>query len=344
MTDPAMPLGLAEAADRRWGAPLAIWRDLAWRGRRPVAVLERLEGGTPTGETEAFPLHPGISVGAQALPEGEPGAGRWCAGHSRGRLDEDGTARFHTVPCPLHRRISRGQQCTECERLDEFRGIHRIHRGGPVTEAARAYALRPHWLYVATFPDGTSKVGTAHERSQSSRLDQQAVAAADYVALAEDGLEVRELEDAVTQVLGLTQAKRVEAKYRAWTAPLPGKDLAQIHDRTVHEAREYLASLDDPLAVDPPRHRESRERWAPSLTMHRAYEALRVEDPRPLVPVQDFGTVPEAFWVSGAVGPFLTAHRGDPDHALLLNTAALKHRTVRLVDEVVARAEQDALF
>ena len=48
----------------------------------------------------------------------------------------------------------------------------------------RAYAATPHRLYIATFPDGTSKVGTSSQASTPRRLDEQAPAIATYIAQA----------------------------------------------------------------------------------------------------------------------------------------------------------------
>lgn len=327
-----------------------VWRDLGWRVRKdarrdPVMVLEPVLDGGPAGSSVDVPVAPGALLGLVVAAGPQPGAGRWCAGFARAVLEEAGPARFMGVPCPERTSIRRGQQCASCAARDEFRAVHRVHRGGRLSPAAAAYSDAPHWLYVATFPDGSAKVGTAHQRSKVRRLDQQAVAAATYVALAPDGAVVRELEDAVTQVLGLPQAKRVSSKYAAWCDPLPGAVLAQLHADAVQQIQEYVRSLEDPLAWEPVRHEVLEEHWRPALPMHRAYEALAARSPRPLAAAEGFGQAAEGHWLIGAVGPFLTAHAGNPDAAVLLNTAPLKNCGVLLTqDPPVQRAAQASLF
>ena len=107
----------------------------------------------------------------------------------------------------------------------------------------RAYAQQPHRLYIATFPDGSSKVGTSSQRSTPRRLDEQAVATATYIAQAPDGLLIREAEDAVTRIANIPQVKQVASKYRAWTEPLPGAQLRAAHQNTVERAHEALTGI-----------------------------------------------------------------------------------------------------
>ena len=76
----------------------------------------------------------------------------------------------------------------------------------------RAYAMLEHRLYIATFPDGTHKVGTSSLHSTPRRLDEQAVATATYIALAPDGLAIRRAEDAVTALAKIPQVKQVASK------------------------------------------------------------------------------------------------------------------------------------
>lgn len=222
------------------GAPV-VWRDLSWRERKPVVAVEPVEDGVPCGTVLRTRLDLGDAPLVRALPVPDRVEPRWCAGFAHAEVDEQGTARFRTVACPKHQRIRSGQQCGLCRHLDRFRPLHRVHRGARLTDAALAYVSRPHWLYIATFPDASSKVGTAHERSQVTRLDQQAAARATWIALAPDGILVRRLEDAVGSELGLTQFKQVRTKHRAWAAPRPAEELDAAHDSAVRAARRLLA-------------------------------------------------------------------------------------------------------
>ena len=200
-----------------------------------------VEDGVPCGTVLRTLLDLGDAPLVRALPVPDGVEPRWCAGFAHAEVDEQGTARFRTVACPKRQRIRSGQQCGLCRHLDRFRPLHRVHRGARLTDAALAYVSRPHWLYIATFPDAASKVGTAHERSQVTRLDQQAAARATWIALAPDGILVRRLEDAVGSEQGLTQFKQVRTKHRAWAAPRPAEELDAAHDSAVRAARRLLA-------------------------------------------------------------------------------------------------------
>lgn len=318
-----------------------IWRDLSWPERQPVVRVEPYVDNSPSGEIVSIPLPPGSVLNIRLLAEDEDNAGLWCSGFAHGEFDVDARPSFRTVPCPQGNRITKGQQCRLCMHLDKFRPIHRAHRGAELSEVARAYIGRPHWLYVATFPDGTSKVGTAHERSKVTRLDQQAVARASYVALADDGLEVRRLEDAVTQTVKLTQLKRVSAKYKAWLNPEDPEELTRIHDQIAATVREELSAWDDSS------YRVVTERWTPGGAMLRAYEQLGTTQSRPLQGYEAWTSAPRRFLVDSGTGPFLSGcAENDPDTAgWLLNTAVLKNRmcAVFLGDDGPV-SFQDSLF
>lgn len=77
---------------------------------------------------------------------------------------------------------------------------------------------QPHWLYLATFADGTTKVGTTAGPRKRSRLAEQGALFATYLAASPDGRRVRFLEDALTSRLGLTQTVRA---VRALLTQLP---------------------------------------------------------------------------------------------------------------------------
>ena len=212
----------------------------------------------------------------------------------------------------------------------------------------RAYAMLEHRLYIATFPDGTHKVGTSSLHSTPRRLDEQAVATATYIALAPDGLAIRRAEDAVTALAKIPQVKQVASKYRAWTNPLPGAQLRTAHQEVVARAREALAELarTDPevplTALDEP--------WIPSLAMNRPYVALRAQSPELLAPCDsglgDPGLESWAagFFCTGAAGQFLSAHTGDADAAFLVNTAEWRNVLVEPAQEFTRVRVQGSLF
>ena len=369
------------AAGDSAGAPqLLIWRQIRWSNRRPLIEVEPVvPGGVPEGvhnrasqaEGESTPnqerspaqrgvpsgvriqisLTPGAYLGLRIPRDSEGELYRYCAGYTTGTSNDAApeSAGIRRVPCPEGTRIQRGQQCPRCTARDEFTALHRAHLyPGTLTESMRAYAMLEHRLYIATFPDGTHKVGTSSLHSTPRRLDEQAVATATYIALAPDGLAIRRAEDAVTALAKIPQVKQVASKYRAWTNPLPGAQLRTAHQEAVARAREALAELartelEVPLtALDEP--------WIPSLAMNRPYAALRAQSPEPLAPCDpglgDSGTESGAagFFCTGAAGQFLSAHTGDADAAFLVNTAAWRNVLVEPAQEFTRVRVQGSLF
>ena len=374
------------AAGDSAGAPqLLIWRQIRWSNRRPLIEVEPVvPGGVPEGvhnrasqaEGESTPnqerspaqrgvpsgvriqisLTPGAYLGLRIPRDSEGELSRYCAGYTTGTSNDAApeSAGIRRVPCPEGTRIQRGQQCPRCTARDEFTALHSAHLyPGTLTESMRAYAMLEHRLYIATFPDGTHKVGTSSLHSTPRRLDEQAVATATYIALAPDGLAIRRAEDAVTALAKIPQVKQVASKYRAWTNPLPGAQLRVAHQEAVARAREALAELSrtDPevplTALDEP--------WIPSLAMNRPYAALRAQSPEPLAPCDSglgdpglggSGTESGAagFFCTGAAGQFLSAHTGDADAAFLVNTAAWRNVLVEPAQEFTRVGVQGSLF
>ena len=324
----------------------------------PIQESVPAQLGVPSGVRIQIPLTPGAYLGLRIPRDSEGELYRYCAGYTTGvsgdaapdaaseSTSESGGvfAGIHRIPCPEGTRIQRGQQCPRCTARDEFTALHSAHLyPGTLTESMRAYAMLEHRLYIATFPDGTHKVGTSSLHSTPRRLDEQAVATATYIALAPDGLAIRRAEDAVTALAKIPQVKQMASKYRAWTNPLPGAQLRAAHQEAVARAREALAELartepEAPLtALDEP--------WIPSLAMNRPYAALRAQSPEPLAPC-DSGIESGAagFFCTGAAGQFLSAHTGDADAAFLVNTAAWRNVLVEPAQEFTRVRVQGSLF
>lgn len=368
--------GNGAGAGNSAGTPqLLIWRQIRWSNRRPLIEVEPVvpggvaEGahnrasqaagesastqerspaqrGVPSGVRIQIPLTPGAYLGLRIPRDSEGELYRYCTGYTTGTSNDAApeSAGIRRVPCPEGTRIQRGQQCPRCTARDEFTALHSAHLyPGTLTESMRAYAMLEHRLYIATFPDGTHKVGTSSLHSTPRRLDEQAVATATYIALAPDGLAIRRAEDAVTALAKIPQVKQVASKYRAWTNPLPGAQLRVAHQEAVARAREALAELsrtepEVPLtALDEP--------WIPSLAMNRPYAALRAQSPEPLAPC-DSGLESGAagFFCTGAAGQFLSAHTGDADAAFLVNTAAWRNVLVEPAQEFTRVRVQGSLF
>jgi hypothetical protein len=363
----------AAAGDSAGAPQLLIWRQIRWSNRRPLIEVEPVvprgvaEGahnrasqaagesdpkqenspaqrGVPSGVRVQIPLTPGAYLGLRIPRDSEGELYRYCAGYTTGTSDAPESAGIRRVPCPEGTRIQRGQQCPRCTARDEFTALHSAHLyPGTLTESMRAYAMLEHRLYIATFPDGTHKVGTSSLHSTPRRLDEQAVATATYIALAPDGLAIRRAEDAVTALAKIPQVKQMASKYRAWTNPLPGALLRTAHQEAVARAREALAELarTDPevplTALDEP--------WIPSLAMNRPYAALRAQSPEPLAPCESgLESGSAGFFCTGAAGQFLSAHTGDADAAFLVNTAAWRNVLVEPAQEFTRVRVQGSLF
>ena len=365
----------AAAGDSAGAPQLLIWRQIRWSNRRPLIEVEPVvprgvaEGahnrasqaagesdpkqenspaqrGVPSGVRVQIPLTPGAYLGLRIPRDSEGELYRYCAGYTTGMSNDAApeSAGIRRVPCPEGTRIQRGQQCPRCTARDEFTALHSAHLyPGTLTESMRAYAMLEHRLYIATFPDGTHKVGTSSLHSTPRRLDEQAVATATYIALAPDGLAIRRAEDAVTALAKIPQVKQVASKYRAWTNPLPGAQLRTAHQEAVARAREALAELarTDPevplTALDEP--------WIPSLAMNRPYAALRAQSPEPLAPCESgLESGSAGFFCTGAAGQFLSAHTGDADAAFLVNTAAWRNVLVEPAQEFTRVRVQGSLF
>lgn len=152
------------------------------------------------------------------------------------------------MPCPRSAAAERGYQCGGCFSRDDFRYMHDIHhdtpRSGAVPAGLRAYLSQEHWLYIATFAGGATKVGTASGTRKWGRLAEQGAVVARYVAQAQDGRIVRLLEDRVTENLGLSQQVRSAAKAEALTEPRPAAELAAVnaaHGAKVRQLLEVVA-------------------------------------------------------------------------------------------------------
>lgn len=212
-----------------------------WDGPGPAApVVGQPDAGRPSlrlqdtgGNLTDLRLDAGTRLGFRLTAEGTS-----CLGHHR----VHGPAERDHVPCPARARAVKASQCERCFVLDDFRLIHDFHRGGRAPPGLRAYLMQPHWLYVATFASGASKVGTASHLRKWHRLAEQGAVVARYVARAADGRVVRLLEDMITRDAGLPQQVRAAAKAAALTAPADAVELNARNERLAAEARTLLAA------------------------------------------------------------------------------------------------------
>ena len=205
---------------------------------------------------------------------------------------------------------------------------------GSVRWRRRDYLMQPHWLYVATFANGASKVGTASHPRKWHRLAEQGAVAARYVARAEDGRVVRILEDMITRDAGLPQQVRAAAKAAALMAPAAAVELDAVNGRLAGEARTLLAGAGGEgfEVVD--------ERWLrPELAANACAQAARHAYPH------DLGTGAHGFRVDSLSGSIALAALDGSELEFVVNLGQLKARTIELGDHGSdVPAVQEALF
>ncbi|MEC5199062.1 hypothetical protein RCH21_001286 [Arthrobacter sp. PL16] len=212
---------------------------VSWHAPGPVLSLHEVPaGGAAPGiardaSTSDLPLTAGTRLAFEVAAEG-----RYCLGFHRVHGRDDRT----WVQCADQAPADRGHQCSRCFVQDDARFMHDFHRSGIAPPGLKRYLDQPHWLYVATFADGSTKVGTASHPRKRARLVEQGALVAQFVAHAVDGRVVRILEDEVTRTLGLQQAVRSGTKAAALCAPLPAAQLERVNDGFALATRGLLES------------------------------------------------------------------------------------------------------
>ncbi|MCB5292907.1 DUF2797 domain-containing protein [Arthrobacter sp. SO3] len=289
-------------------------------GGRPALRLQDPDGGF----TE-LPLDAGTRLGLRLAVDG-----KHCLGHQKVHGPAD---RTH-VPCPARAQAVKGSQCERCLVVDDSRLIHGFHRGGHVPPGLRAYLMQPHWLYIATFANGASKVGTAADLRKWRRLAEQGAVVARYVARAADGRVVRILEDLVTRDAGVPQQIRSAAKAAALTGPAPPDELDARNSRLACGVRELLAGAGGGgfEVLD--------EQWLrPGLSDAACAPAVRHAYPHEL------SSGAHGFRIDSLSGSVALARLDGADLEFVVNLAQLKARTVELGDYGSdIPAVQEALF
>lgn len=222
---------------------------VSWPQREPVLHTRHVD----TGGRQSIPL-----LSTRLAFAVIPGPAQ-CLGFVT--FTDAGELRSH--PCDRREPANRGTQCAACSARDEFRFAHHVHRGGYAPAGLKAYLTKPHRLYLATFADSTSKVGTVATHRGHRRLDEQGAVAASYLADTADGLTIRVLEDAISSTLGIPQTKRKTAKFKALSTPDATTDITTAHQQAVAEVTSLL-TLD--FSDQPAQY--GQEPW-PAPTCHR---------------------------------------------------------------------------
>ncbi|MHA7239968.1 DUF2797 domain-containing protein [Arthrobacter sp. TMS1-12-1] len=216
--------------------PTYLCSGVTWRAAVPALALCEVspparDSGEQDGGELDLPLTPGRRLAFEVTAEE-----RYCLGFYRVHGRDDRT----WMRCAEQSPAERGYQCGRCFTQDDLRFMHDIHRSGIAPAGLKRYLDQPHWLYVATFADGSTKVGTASDLRKRARLVEQGAVVAQFVAHARDGRVVRILEDEVTRAVGLPQAVRSATKAASLCAPLPPTRLEHVNDGFALAARGLL--------------------------------------------------------------------------------------------------------
>lgn len=257
------------------------------------------------------------------------GTGRWCTG----RYQFADTVRVEALACPDRAPTEQGDQCARCLRQDEFRFAHQFHQDGNVPAALRQYMDQPHWLYLATFADGATKVGTAAEPRKQSRLDEQGALIATYLTKSADGRAVRHLEDAITRGLQIPQTIRASTKLKALANLTDLSTANATHDRHVSRAADALAAMNTPAML---------ETWSPPVEGDR----MRVANGVRMLYPHDLRDGEHGFTVVSCVGTqVLAVLDGDDEVDYVLDLGTVKGRRLTLGPFTSpAAAFQNSLF
>ncbi|MGU3436389.1 DUF2797 domain-containing protein [Actinomycetes bacterium M1A6_2h] len=292
-----------------------------WPGREPLLSLY----GVESRDTRI------IGLTDASLTYRVVGEGRYCLGRSA----PSAVGPPVHVPCPDQAPSVSGHQCENCASKDQFRFVHIVHRQDFVSRDIESVVMQPHWLYVATFAGGASKVGTAAEARKWGRLTEQGALVARYVAHATDGRVVRVLEDAITENTGLRQAVRASAKASALALPVDLDALDEINEKAAVRARAHVSSLPSG------RFEIVDERWESPAGREILFGA-----PRRIAYPLDPGVGAHGFTIGACVGSAaLVGVPSDPDAQYVADLSKLRGRRIEFGDYASDMpAVQGALF
>ncbi|MFQ4148225.1 DUF2797 domain-containing protein [Arthrobacter sp. LAPM80] len=298
-------------------------RAVSWGPSGPSLSLTTHDGDT------RLPLEPGHWL-RFSVASGDGVPARYCLGFTSVQGPEESV---HS-PCPTGLAAERGFQCGTCFAKDDFRFMHDFHRSGIAPAGLKLYLAQQHWLYIATFADGTTKVGTASNRSKWTRLAEQGALVARYVARASDGSVVRNLEDAVSTNLPPVQFVRGAAKFAALLHPRPPLHLEQSNKAMADVVRDYVAGL--PLDGFEP----VDEQWVRSgLSEAVAQPGRRTAYPQPL----DAGE--HGMRLESMLGPTALVGLDGVEGEFLVDLGGLKGRRINFGDySTDVPALQESLF
>lgn len=142
-----------------------------------------------------------------------------------------------------------GRRCTQCSISDATfaSNLHHAHtrdRAG-IDPAIAEHLRRPNLLYLAAFRDGSLKVGTSTATRVAKRLCEQGAWQARLVARADDGYAVRDIEDRVTDELGVPQSVAIGRKLDGMAAPISDERLVTELGHFAAGVHALIERMDD---------------------------------------------------------------------------------------------------
>ncbi len=209
---------------------------VVWRDHVPHLRTRRVEQAT----SDLLPVQ-GWRLSYRVI--GEPS--RTCLGHIPFR-----TGRNEYQDCKKAPRagLRHCERCAIVEATFASNLHHAHHRGSAELDSSvREHLEQPNRLYLAAFRDGTIKIGTSTLARAEKRLEEQGAWAARFVAETTNGRAVRDLEDAVTEQLGIAQSVSAVRKRRGLVSPISDDQLAVMLQ---HTADEVLNTVINPAVGD----------------------------------------------------------------------------------------------
>lgn len=187
---------------------------MSWATGEPLVRVA--DDGANTSEMRAVA---GLRLNYETGPE----APRRCVGRTPFRKADAA----HT-DCP-NRPEPGSRLCTQCSISDATfaSNLHHAHTRdrADIDPAIAEHLRQPNLLYLAAFRDGSLKVGTSTATRVTKRLCEQGAWHARLVARTDDGYAVRDIEDRVTEEMGLPQSVAIGRKLAGMAAPIPDERL-----------------------------------------------------------------------------------------------------------------------
>lgn len=172
--------------------------------------------------------------------------------------------------------------CVSCSvaEANHASGLHHAHTKDPAVQSSTmaSHLQQPNSLYLAMFRDGSVKVGTTTSRRHTTRLLEQGAWMARTVATTSDGIEIRKLEDLVTEQLGVPQSVSIKRKLSGLATPSDEKILASKLDEKAAEVQRLLSSGSS-LVTDSTKISPTNDIWRFTDTLSPGATASLVDSP-----------------------------------------------------------------